>query len=67
MFCKILNQKVKDWELFNLANDRTETINLAAEFPDKIKTMEAGWEKECKRSLSDFNFLTESNNLVVKS
>jgi len=48
MICKILNQKVKDWELFNLANDRTETINLAAEFPDKVKT----WKLVGKKNAS---------------
>jgi len=38
-----------EWELFNMANDRTETYNLATEMPEKVKEMEAVWEKEYER------------------
>ncbi|MCU1497140.1 MAG: arylsulfatase family protein [Acidimicrobiales bacterium] len=33
-----------EWELYNLADDRTETRNLAAEYPERVADMAAGWE-----------------------
>ncbi len=33
------------WELFNLKTDRSETRNLAAENPEKVKELEAAWTK----------------------
>lgn len=33
-----------EWELYNLADDRTETRDLAAEHPDRVAEMAAGWE-----------------------
>ncbi|MFI5381723.1 MAG: arylsulfatase, partial [Tepidisphaerales bacterium] len=33
------------WELFNLKTDRSETKNLAAENPDKVKELDAAWTK----------------------
>ena len=35
----------KPWELFNLATDRSETNNLAAKYPEKVKEMEQSWLK----------------------
>jgi arylsulfatase len=40
---------VKDWELYNLKNDRSETKNLAAEFPEKVKEMSDKWLAWAKR------------------
>ena len=34
-----------DWELFDLASDRTESHDLAAKMPDKVKEMAAQWLK----------------------
>lgn len=31
------------WELFDLAKDRSETNNLAEEFPERVRKMEAKW------------------------
>ena len=31
------------WELFNMAEDRSETKNLAAMFPDKVQSLETLW------------------------
>lgn len=31
------------WQLFNLANDYSETNNVAVEYPDKVKEMRALW------------------------
>ncbi len=33
-----------EWELYNLAEDRTETNNLAAEHPERVAELAAGWE-----------------------
>lgn len=38
-----------EWELFNLARDRTETNNLAAIMAKKVEEMEAVWLQEYKR------------------
>ena len=38
-----------EWELFNLAKDRTETNNLAAIMAKKVEEMEAVWLQEYKR------------------
>jgi arylsulfatase A-like enzyme len=32
-----------DWELFNLADDRAETNNLAAKMPEKVRELEQLW------------------------
>lgn len=32
------------WELYNLAQDRTETDNLATDEPDRVAVMSAAWE-----------------------
>jgi arylsulfatase A-like enzyme len=34
-----------DWELYNMANDKTEVNNLAARYPEKVKEMALVWEK----------------------
>ncbi|MGH7944487.1 MAG: hypothetical protein ACREF9_05710, partial [Opitutaceae bacterium] len=36
------------WELYNLANDRAETRNLATEQPQKLRELVARWEQETK-------------------
>ncbi len=46
---KIAALKNRKWELFNLAEDRTETNNLADKMPEKVKEMEAVWNTEYKR------------------
>jgi len=34
-----------DWELYDLAKDRSETNNVAAQFPKKVEQMKAQWTK----------------------
>jgi arylsulfatase len=46
---KIAALKGGRWELFNLANDRTETNNLAEKMPEKVIEMEACWEDYYER------------------
>jgi arylsulfatase len=33
------------WELYNMKNDRTETVDLAAKYPDKVALLAAEWER----------------------
>jgi arylsulfatase A-like enzyme len=38
------------WELYNMEADRTESTNLASQFPDRVKEMSAlydAWAKRC--------------------
>jgi arylsulfatase A-like enzyme len=37
------------WELYNLAEDRCETTDLAGQYPDRLKAMVAEWERWAKR------------------
>ena len=37
-----------DWELYHLAEDRSECVNLAAAMPDKVGEMVALWWKEAE-------------------
>lgn len=46
---KIAALKNREWELFNLAEDRTETRNLASKYPEKVKQLNDLWEIWTKR------------------
>jgi arylsulfatase len=46
---KIAALKGEDWELFNLAEDRTETNNLAMKKLEKVKEMNDVWDENIKR------------------
>ena len=37
--------KGQPWELYNLANDRTEQFNLAESEPDRVKAMVKKWDE----------------------
>jgi arylsulfatase len=41
---KISALKNKTWELFNLAEDRTESNDLATKHPEKVKQMDELWQ-----------------------
>ncbi|MSU57931.1 MAG: arylsulfatase [Pedosphaera sp.] len=41
------------WELYNLARDRSETKNLAAQMPEKVRELESAWT----RHLEEFSAL----------
>ncbi len=45
---KLVADHAAPWELFDLSNDRTETRNLAATNPDKVKELEATWNRQMK-------------------
>ncbi|CAN5452447.1 arylsulfatase [soil metagenome] len=46
---KLVSQGMKGWELYDMEADRTETKNLAASMPDRVKAMTAMWTAWAKR------------------
>ena len=40
---KLVQRKKEPWQLYDLSKDRTETIDLASELPEKVKQMERKW------------------------
>ncbi len=44
VFSKRMPHELK-WELYNLANDRCEMHDLAAQYPERVNAMVADWEK----------------------
>lgn len=40
---KLASARNGPWELYNLADDRTETENLATQFPERLNHMKARW------------------------
>jgi len=40
---KLVSAKLGRWELYNLNDDRTELNDLAAEYPERVQTMQAEW------------------------
>lgn len=47
---KLVSEKGKEWELYNMEADRTELNNLAAELPEKVRELSAlysAWSIRC--------------------
>jgi arylsulfatase len=42
---KLVDDHKKPWELFDLSRDRSETRDLAAEHPEKVKELERQWNE----------------------
>jgi arylsulfatase len=40
------------WELYDMEEDPSEINNLALQYPGKVKTMAAIWEKEAQRTMA---------------
>lgn len=48
---KIVTETDKQaWELYDIENDRSETIDLAQQYPEKVKKLSELWEKEALRT-----------------
>ncbi|MEQ8791924.1 MAG: arylsulfatase [Pirellulaceae bacterium] len=47
---KLVAERGKDWELYNLAKDRSETQNLAADQPDRVKQLAAKYDAWARRT-----------------
>lgn len=43
---KLVNHDGGPWELYNLRQDRSETKNLAAKYPEKVMELELAWLQE---------------------
>ena len=43
IFDKVDELELKNWELYDMENDRTETENLAGQYPERVKTMAGEW------------------------
>ena len=50
------------WELFNLGDDRTESNNLAAKQPEKVRQLEVAW----KQRMSEFRALAIKDAPVTR-
>ncbi len=50
---KLVQQRTKPWELYDLSRDRTETDNLASRYPQKVEQMKdrwRAWYRDCTES-----------------
>ncbi|MHC4250338.1 MAG: hypothetical protein ACYS9X_14515, partial [Planctomycetota bacterium] len=47
---KIVRERNGPWALYNLARNRTETVNLAREHPDLVEEMAAIWDARWGKS-----------------
>ena len=47
---KLVTEGDRDWELYNLADDRAEANNLAATYPKRVTAMADQWEAWARRS-----------------
>ena len=47
---KLVSKYPGGWELHDIANDRAEQHDLAAKFPDRVKTMSAQWDAWAQRA-----------------
>ena len=45
---KLVADHTSPWELFDLGKDRSETRNLAADHPEKVKELEAAWKRHAE-------------------
>ena len=48
---KLVSYRAKKWELYNLAEDRCETANIAAKHPDIVKKMAKEWHRMAKEEV----------------
>ena len=46
---KLVKTSKEPWELYNLKEDRAETNNLAAEYPEKVKELMKQWEAQVEQ------------------
>ena len=46
---KLVKTSKSDWELYNLKEDRAETTNLAAEYPEKVTQLIKQWEAQVEQ------------------
>ncbi|MDG1897326.1 MAG: arylsulfatase [Fuerstiella sp.] len=54
---KLVAAKGEPWELYDIKSDRAEQSDRAAEYPDKVKTLDARWQQ----SAAEFTKLAKSD------
>ncbi len=61
---KLVAPEKAPWELYDLEADRSETRNLAAEFPDKVKELDQAWTRQADefRTLAKKDLPTAQKN-----
>lgn len=47
---KFTSEDENAWELYDMENDRSETVDLAEKHPEKVKELAELWEKEAART-----------------
>lgn len=47
---KLVSRFPGEWELYDLQADRTETVDLAAKHPGRVKRLAAAWERWARRA-----------------
>ncbi|MDF1826165.1 MAG: arylsulfatase [Verrucomicrobiales bacterium] len=57
---KLVSYKGEEWELYQLANDRTELNNLAASEPERVQAMAATWNKITREVLFSERFADQT-------
>ncbi len=48
---KLVSFQAKAWELYNLAEDRAETVNLADKYPEIVERMAAEWHRMAREEV----------------
>jgi arylsulfatase len=51
---KLVASKGESWELYDLSTDRAEQINLAEQYPDKVKELATLWQSQTDQFAIDF-------------
>ena len=51
-----MKDKSSPWELYNLAEDRTETVNLAAQNPEKVQQLVKLWDEHVEQFIKGLKF-----------
>lgn len=46
----VWGDNVRKWELFDMESDRTETYDLARQYPERVKQMESDWLRWAKET-----------------
>ena len=39
----VWDRKIQNWELYHMRHDRTEMVDLALQYPDKVRKMASSW------------------------
>ncbi len=49
---KVVRERESDWHLYNLAKEKTEMTNLAADYPSRVAELSGLWDKKFGESIS---------------